>query len=494
MDLVVAEPRLTCRFHVCVSLETKEMEANPAMASCVAEVVKQQGWGDNYWSHPIVKESGGVPVIPLAIYMDGVPFLKKESVLAMWVVNLLTGVRHLVLLLKKKMMCRCGCRGWCSLDAAFNFLSWSLSGAAHGAYPDRRHDGSEFPDDDPRKLTRGMKLCCPMAVVEIKGDWAEYAHSLGFPTWSHTLNPCCFCDAEKSNLYDFRDVGMHSLPWADLSHADYIRACELCERRVTISAADHRAIKAALFADKRKKGSRGRSLRTGIPHLHLEAGDRLEPGGQVVDVYAFDDASQFQFPLEVVFWRCRMQTITYHRNPLFSIPGVSLESLLVDSLHAVHLGIANVFCMHVLWELLAANLFAVEGPEEVRLSIAMSRLKGELFDYYASLPPHVRKATTEVSDFQIGMLGTRLSQTLNTKGMETKGLVPWCCRLLVRYGHHIPETKDLLLDAGMSLVRWFDIVQNNPKQMPAQALKDIESDIPGGLPATMFLQTFVAFS
>ena len=217
------------------------------------------------------------------------------------------------------MMCHCGCRGWCSLDAAFYFLRWSLTAAAYGAFPDRKHDGSEFTADDPRKLTRGTKLCCPMAVVEIKGDWAEYAHSLGFPTWSSTLNPCCFCDAERSNMYEFRDVGMHSLPWADLCKADYIQACNLCEQRVTINGDDHRAIQASLFADKRKKGSRGRSLRNDIPHLHLKAGDRLEPGGQVPDVYAFDGASQF--PLQAVFWRPSLQTITYHRNPLFSIPG-----------------------------------------------------------------------------------------------------------------------------------------------------------------------------
>ena len=149
--------------------------------------------------------------------------------------------------------------------------------------------------------------------------------------------------------------------------------------------------------------------------------------------------------------------------------------------------------MHVLWELLDANMFAVEGPEEVRLSISVSRLKGELFDYYASLPPHVRKCTTEVGDFQVGMLGSRTSRTLSTKGMETKGLVPWCFRLLVRYGHHIPNKKELLLDAGTHLVKWFDIVQNNPKKMPFQAQKDNESKVPGGLPATMSLQALGPF-
>ena len=352
-------------------------------------------------------------------------------------------------------------------------VRWSLTAAAYGAFPDRKHDGSEFTADDPRKLTRGTKLCCPMAVVEIKGDWAEYAHSLGFPTWSSTLNPCCFCDAERSNMYEFRDVGMHSLPWADLCKADYIQACNLCEQKVTINGDDHRARKASLFADKRKKGSRGRSLRNDIPHLHLKAGDRLEPGGQVPDVYAFDVASQF--PLQAVLRRPSLQTITYHRNPLFNIPGVSLEMLMIDSLHAVHLGVANVYCMHVLWELLDANMFSVEGPEEVRLSISVSRLKGELFDYYASLPPHVRKCITGVGDFQVGMLGSRTSRTLSTKGMETKGLVPWCCRLLVRYGHHIPNKKELLLDAGTHLVKWFDIVQNYLKKCHSKLRRIIKN-------------------
>ena len=52
-----------------------------------------------------------------------------------------------------------------------------------------------------------------------------------------------------------------------------------------------------------------------IPELGLAEDDRLEPSPDVRDVGLFEDLTP---PFTVTFWRCSLDTITRHRNPLFS--------------------------------------------------------------------------------------------------------------------------------------------------------------------------------
>ncbi len=166
------------------------------------------------------------------------------------------------------------------------------------------------------------------------------------------------------------------------------------------------------------------------------------------------------------------QRANWNRNPLFNIPGVSIETIMADLLHVVHLGVANVFCMHVIWELLQGNLYGLNCCEAASHSIAVSRLRYVLSAHYKSLAPEVRRHTTEVADFTEGMLGTKKIRTLSTKGAETKGLVPWCCSLLRRFGHTIPRVRDYLLDAGDSLWKFFEIVQTNTRAFSGDACQD----------------------
>ena len=72
-----------------------------------------------YWDHPVVQ--GALPrrAIPLALYMDGIKYAVNDTMLGIFVVNLVTGRRHLVCSLRHRSWCRCGCRGWCSLWPIF---------------------------------------------------------------------------------------------------------------------------------------------------------------------------------------------------------------------------------------------------------------------------------------------------------------------------------------------------------------------------------------
>eukprot|EP00969_Alexandrium_andersonii_P139449 6169053-Alexandrium_andersonii.AAC.1 len=148
-----------------------------------------------YEQHPAVTEAPpGVPVLPLAVYVDGVPFLKKESLIGVYLHNMTSGRRHLVTALRKSYMCKCGCKGWCTLFPVFQFMNWSLRACRAGVHPAAKWNGESWASSDGfRSWSAGQPLSARSALVHIKGDWAEYAHTLGFPTWSSVRYPCPFC-------------------------------------------------------------------------------------------------------------------------------------------------------------------------------------------------------------------------------------------------------------------------------------------------------------
>ena len=68
----------------------------------------------SYESHPVVQRNAGRLVAPLGVYMDALPYSLVDSVLGVWVINLVTGARDVLLTIRKKRVCSCGCKGWCT--------------------------------------------------------------------------------------------------------------------------------------------------------------------------------------------------------------------------------------------------------------------------------------------------------------------------------------------------------------------------------------------
>ena len=106
----------------------------------------------------------------------------EDGVLGIWLVNFLTGERFLLVVLRKKLWCTCGCRGWCTLFPIFAFIIWSLRAMAAKLHPTERHDFEPWNELDGERSARagqplGARWCC----LWLAGDWCEYAHTLGFP-------------------------------------------------------------------------------------------------------------------------------------------------------------------------------------------------------------------------------------------------------------------------------------------------------------------------
>ena len=78
-----------------------------------------------YWDHPVVKASS-TPVLPVAVFMDGVAHSHTDSVLGVWAINMIGQKCHKVALIRKRQMCKCGCQGWCSQFPLMALLRWYL--------------------------------------------------------------------------------------------------------------------------------------------------------------------------------------------------------------------------------------------------------------------------------------------------------------------------------------------------------------------------------
>ena len=236
-----------------------------------------------YTTHPGVEGWRDHP-LPLALYVDGLPYTITDSVVGFWVINLITNTRVLLSVVRKRLSCQCGCRGWCTFHPVLCFLRWSLHALYHGVWPHARHDGSAWGATDS---IRAAKAGTPMrraVLVQLRGDWMEFCERLGLPNWSSGLRPCFLCAAHAGIWFDVRGVGLRESRWHINTDDDVDRACAACEVHIQVSAGILHRIRPYLRFDKRKKGSHGLALTHSFPDLGLMAGDRVEPSDTLRDV------------------------------------------------------------------------------------------------------------------------------------------------------------------------------------------------------------------
>jgi hypothetical protein len=169
------------------------------------KAIEERRFPPIYDTHPIVVEYADELVLPISIFIDGVPYSHVDSVIGFWAINMLTGRRHLVCCLRKGIICTCGCRGWCTFHAIFRCIAWDLEGMARKTFPNRRHDRDAWhPEDEDRQAKGGTQMKCRICLIHIKGDWAEYAGTLGFPTCGDGMRPCFGCNACGENMKNRR--------------------------------------------------------------------------------------------------------------------------------------------------------------------------------------------------------------------------------------------------------------------------------------------------
>ena len=240
----------------------EDVEGIEASKSILAEKKRASDLPLCYTEHPIVQGAQpGELVIPIGVYLDGVPYSQTDSVIGMWLINLLDQRRYLMALVRKRNLCMCGCRGWCSFYGFFCMIHWVLQALARGQFPDDRFDGAWQPSDVVRSEKSGRPFNFKCACLYVKGDWSELGVTLGFPTWKDALRPCFCCNASHDTLYSTLGMSIDRLTWLVNQDDDYFESCSRCEVVVTLTGRGALlAVLAKLRYDKRKSGSHGRAL------------------------------------------------------------------------------------------------------------------------------------------------------------------------------------------------------------------------------------------
>ena len=88
-----------------------ELRDTPGWAEELQTAINEGAFPPSYDDHPVVVASTR-PVVPIALFVDGVPYSHVDSIIGFWIINMLTGRRHLVAAVRKAILSCCGCSSW----------------------------------------------------------------------------------------------------------------------------------------------------------------------------------------------------------------------------------------------------------------------------------------------------------------------------------------------------------------------------------------------
>ena len=397
----------------------ESFDADATLRTRLGERVAAKELPPAYFENPIVMGTDDL-VVPMSLFVDGVPYSNTDGVIGFWGINEISGARSLLLAVRKSLICQCGCRGHCTYFGVFSFLLWSFRCMASGLFPQARHDGSPWrSSDEARAKLEGTAMRFKACLLYIKGDWAEYSSTLGFPSWGDGLRPCWSCNASRDTLHRTDGISAVGLPWRCNEEGEYFESCARCEHRIVLDAKAHAMVLPLLAYDKRQHGNHGRCLTSPVPSLGLLAGDRLEPSPELPNTSDFDEAAVF--PMPVVFWRTSSETMARCRLPLFSSElGITpVRTLTVDGMHCLYLGVMQHFCRHLIWLMISSFVWGRTGTNEETLETAILACRFELNSFFKRRHgQHPEELLTRFK-FSRRVIGDWSSRKLGTKAAET---------------------------------------------------------------------------
>jgi len=197
----------------------------------------------------------------------------------------------------------------------------------------------------------------------------------------------------------------------------------------------------------------------------LMKGDRLEPSSELPDVALLDEHAT---SVRGVIWRTTDDQLTNHRCPLFDEHlGIGLQSLAVDVMHSLNLGVMQEFVAWVFQSVITQNAYGIMPSMSAaeRTHISVQRLLSDILRWYTS---HADRDFTRISNLTLKMLGSKLKPRCKTKAAETEGLVFFSVWLLEQHAARLAFGK-VLLDAGQRLTSLVIMLRSCPA-MPAPTM------------------------
>ena len=428
----------------------------------------------SYFSNPVVKESP-TPPRPLTLFIDALPYSLTDSVIAIWVTCLVTEMRALIALVRRRISCRCGCRGWCTFYPIMTYLKYCFQHLAKGIWPHARHDNLPWCEQDSHRASMaGRAMPMKAILLQFRGDWAEFCERLGVPTWHSLLRPCFLCSCSPEDLYKLLGITLESTPFHENTDDDYEQACARCEIRVEVTHALVPEINRLLHYDKRKDGALGRALQKDFPQCGLKMHDRLEPTASLPDVALFHKlCPKPGDKTTVLFWRRSHETLCLRRCPLWD-PSIGLTPtrvIVLDVLHTLFLGVMNMFVCVAIWRMIKSGIWGkMQSTATEAMQVFVMTLRSNLMGWYRQYRRlHPEADLTEVADFTPGMLGTETKPHLKVKGAECYGLLLFIIEMYEVHKNTLGQDGERLLLAGKALESFVAIQRQHGYVMPAEA-------------------------
>ena len=209
--------------------------------------------------------------------------------------------------------------------------------------------------------------------------------------------------------------------------------------------------------------------------MGLVRGDRLELSPELSNVADFE---KLRPPCRVSFWRAAKDTLSRRRNPLFNArTGLDNTRLGIDVLHALSLGVYQVFLMELFWDLIVHNVFVVAGPMSTRAELSVNRIKEMLFGWYAK-EDRAGRSHPRVNQFLPGTLGTFSDRHFRVHAAATNGLLIFAEMLCnqsfaARMGAKLGHWKQGLA----ALLRIQRSIDEHPRRFPDQAVQGFVDDV-----------------
>eukprot|EP00971_Amphidinium_carterae_P342033 6481165-Amphidinium_carterae.2 len=431
---------------------------------------------DNFWQKA-EHECNGPPLVPLSLFIDGLSYARKQSMLVIVLHNMLTKRRFLLTTIRKEVVCNCGCSGWCTLASIFHWLSYCFSHFAAAKYPILKHDGSDFDAHDTERLARrGQNMPYKCILLQLRLDWAEWSHSIGVMSWKSKESACPFCTASQTDMKNLqRKCSHHRAPFDMKTAKTYNDACSACIRWVeSLTQEQFDVFKSNLRIDRRKAPTRGGlTLTVDMPKMGLQKGDRFEPSANCLDFQDFLD-SPAPPTYKIAFWRPKLQTHAKHYCQLAELtPGGLYDLIHVDSMHTLCLGVFLNYCGCAVWHLLELNIFkvtiATRSKENLR-SANMEVINNLLHEFTRQYKSSHGKDLTRVPIMYVDKIGTPDQPALHLKASQTVTLLRFLSATMDTFDKW-PQ-QNFWVSAAQSLVQIYDLMGQSGANLTSDVIQD----------------------
>ena len=247
--------------------------------------------------------------------------------------------------------------------------------------------------------------------------------------------------------------------------AEWEQACAANEIEITIATPYELAeLLAILEYDQTRAGAMGRALTQDLPRRGLKRFDRLEPCLLHLDIASIDDRRS-DFPITLRFWRNR-NSMVKHRNPLFSEQTLlSPDTLCVDEMHTMHLGVFAHFVAHALWRVVVADVWQLRQDRSAEAGNVANFgvIKERLWKWYKASKVLERDGGTpvyELTHFDMLSIGGSAAPALSgPKAAETGSLLRFTTGLLRELDCSLLQNGPALLECGECLTKYLDVTR-----------------------------------